>query len=140
MLGSLVEEITRTKRTFRDAAENGDLKKLVTLYSAQKKKDIESRSDYGATALHKAAANGHLGCVQFLLGHGAEPVQALGEGCLEGGEVRGRAGTEEDGGSPGVVPRGVDGEVGEADDDNAGALSSSTHWRGVAARASETST
>jgi hypothetical protein len=70
--GSIFEFATQKKRVFRDAAQNGDLEKLKGVFA--KENDIESRSDYGATALHKAAAAGHAHCVEWLLENGADPT------------------------------------------------------------------
>jgi ankyrin repeat protein len=74
---SLFEFATGKKREFRDAAETGNLAKVMTLF--QEGQDIDSASDYGATALHKASARGQLAMVQFLVSQGAN-LQAVHKG------------------------------------------------------------
>jgi hypothetical protein len=66
----LFEFATGSKRAFRDAAENGDLEAAKSLMDQGQ--DVESASDYGATALHKAAAAGKLDMVRLLLERGAD--------------------------------------------------------------------
>jgi ankyrin repeat protein len=89
MFSSFAELLTGTKREFRDAAEAGDLTKVVAMYEGGQ--CIDSTSDYGATALHKASARGKLAMVRFLLAHEAKTGTvhkggrtALGEAELQG--------------------------------------------------------
>eukprot|EP00935_MAST-01C_sp_MAST-1C-sp1_P001719 g1719.t1 len=89
MMGSLFEFATGEKRAFRDAAEEGDLEKVKQLW--QGGQDVDSASDYGATALHKACARGQLPVVRFLLSHGANmaAVHKGGKTALQEAEVNG---------------------------------------------------
>jgi ankyrin repeat protein len=89
MLGSLFELGCGKKREFRDAAEDGNLAKVMTMY--EEGQDIDSASDYGATALHKASARGQPTMVRFLLSQGAD-VQAVHKGgrtALQEAELQG---------------------------------------------------
>jgi hypothetical protein len=67
---SLVEEITKKKRAIRDLAERGDVNALQAVLDAGG--DVQSRSDYGTTALHKASSSGQLEAVKLLLAYGAD--------------------------------------------------------------------
>ena len=68
-IDSLFEFATGSKRAFREAAAKGDHEAVVSALGEGQ--DVESASDYGATALHKAAASGQLEMVRLLLTHGA---------------------------------------------------------------------
>jgi ankyrin repeat protein len=65
MFSSFAELLTGKKREFRDAAETGNFDKVKRLLLAGQ--DVNSTSDYGATALSKASARGELDMVKFLL-------------------------------------------------------------------------
>jgi ankyrin repeat protein len=62
-MDSLFEFATGSKRAFRDAAEKGDLETAKSLLAGGQ--DVDSAGDYGATALHKAAAAGQTEMVRF---------------------------------------------------------------------------
>jgi hypothetical protein len=66
----LVEEVTKRKRSFRDFAANGDVNALQA--ALEDGIDVNCRSDYGTTALHKAASSGHAEAVELLLAYGAD--------------------------------------------------------------------
>lgn len=51
------------------AARNGDLDRIKFLVAHGY--NLESRDDWGCTALHRAAVEGHLDCMAYLIDHGA---------------------------------------------------------------------
>jgi hypothetical protein len=68
---TMFEFVTGSRRSFRDACENGNIAEVMKLH--QQGQDIESMSNFGATALHKACARGQLEIVKYLLENGADP-------------------------------------------------------------------
>jgi hypothetical protein len=78
-IDSLLEFATGSKRAFRDAAASGDLEHVAAALAEGM--DVDSPSDYGATALHKAATSGQLEMVALLLSKGAS-TNAIHKGLL----------------------------------------------------------
>ena len=66
----MLEEKAAAERLCHTAASKGDLATLSRLVE-QGTIDVDAPDDGGYTALLKAAANNHLGCVDYLLAKGA---------------------------------------------------------------------
>jgi hypothetical protein len=86
---TMFEFVTGNRRAFRDAAQSGNIGEVMKLHGAGQ--DIESESNFGATALHKAAAAGQLEVVKYLLENGADPnaTHKLGKTAQQEAEMQG---------------------------------------------------
>jgi ankyrin repeat protein len=78
----MLRDLARYGTPLHKAAQQGQL--IVTRFLIENNADLDSRDDFGRTALHWAALNGHKSMAELLLSKGANPNAAIHAGARAG--------------------------------------------------------